>query len=141
MHNFHIKLQALVLTSIYVSNERAKAVLGDVENLTEERVDEVLSQYLKDYKEGSWETKGWPAYLSAYQLSKAAMNSDTRILAKKYPGICINCVCPGYVKTDINYYTGILSVEEGAEGPVRLALLPHGGPSGLLFEQLEEEEF
>ncbi|GKU96910.1 hypothetical protein SLEP1_g10090 [Rubroshorea leprosula] len=91
----------------YVSNEWAKAVLGDVENLTEERVDGVLSQYLKDYKEGSWETKGWPAYLSAYKLSKAAMNADTRILAKKYPGICINCVCPGYVKTDINYYTGI----------------------------------
>ncbi|GKU96891.1 hypothetical protein SLEP1_g10073 [Rubroshorea leprosula] len=125
----------------YVSNEWAKAVLGDVGNLTEERVDEVLSQYLQDYKEGSLETKGWPAYLSAYKLSKAAMNAYTRILAKKYPGICINCVCPGYVKTDINYYSGILSVEEGAEGPVRLALLPHGSPSGFFFEQLEEEEF
>ncbi|GLT60628.1 hypothetical protein SLA2020_333860 [Shorea laevis] len=83
-----------------VSNEWATAILGDAENLTEEKVDEVLSQYMKDYKEGSVETKGWPAYFSAYTLSKAAMNAYTRILAKKYPGFCINCVCPGFVKTD-----------------------------------------
>ncbi|GLT84543.1 hypothetical protein SLE2022_027680 [Rubroshorea leprosula] len=124
-----------------VSNEWAKAVFNDVENLTEEKVDEVLSQYLKDFKEGSLETKGWPANMSAYTLSKAAMNAYTRIPAKRYPDFCINCVCPGFVKTDVNYNTGILSVEEVAEGPVRLALLPNGSPSGLFFDRLEEQEF
>ncbi|GKV13094.1 hypothetical protein SLEP1_g24161 [Rubroshorea leprosula] len=104
-----------------VSNEWAKAVFNDVENLTEEKVDEVLSQYVEDFKEGSLETKGWPANMSAYTLSKVAMNVYTRILAKKDPDFGINCVCPGFVKTDVNYNTGILSVEEGAEGPVRLA--------------------
>ncbi|GLT50277.1 hypothetical protein SLA2020_237730 [Shorea laevis] len=79
--------------------------------------------------------------MSAYTLSKAAMNAYARILAKKYPDFCINCVCPGFVKTDVNYNTGILSVEEGAEGPVRLALLPNGSPSGLFFDRLEEQEF
>ncbi|XP_059636092.1 (+)-neomenthol dehydrogenase-like [Cornus florida] len=115
-----------------ISNEWAKGVLSDVENLIEERVDEVLNMFLKDFKE-SIETKGWPAFLSAGKISKAALNAYTRILAKKYPTFCINCVCPGFVKTDINCNTGILTVEEGAEIPVKLSLLPHGGPSGCIF--------
>ncbi|KAJ0052547.1 hypothetical protein Pint_00382 [Pistacia integerrima] len=122
----------------YVTNEWAKGVLRDVENLTTEGVDEILRQYLNDYKEGLLETKGWPGFLSAYILSKAAMSAYTRILAKKYPTFCINCVCPGYVKTEMNHNTGILSVEDGAESCVRLALLPIGGPSGLFFSRTEE---
>ncbi|KAL4309114.1 hypothetical protein GQ457_01G055510 [Hibiscus cannabinus] len=122
-------------------NEWAKGVFSDAENLTEEKVDEVLSRYVEDLKEGSLEEKSWPAFFSAYILSKAALNAYTRILAKKYPDLIINCVCPGYVKTDLNYNSGILSVEEGAEGPVRLALLPNGGPSGLFFERNQESEF
>ncbi|GLT50274.1 hypothetical protein SLA2020_237700 [Shorea laevis] len=124
-----------------VSNEWASAILNDAENLTEERVDEVVNKYLKDCKEGSLEAGGWPDSTIAYCISKAAMNAYTRILAKKHPSFCINCVCPGYVKTDINYNTGFLTVEEGAQGPVRLALLPNGGPSGVFFSRLEESEF
>ncbi|GLT50278.1 hypothetical protein SLA2020_237740 [Shorea laevis] len=124
-----------------VSNEWAKAILSDAENLKEERVDEVVNKYLKDFKEGSLEAGGWPDSTIAYFISKAAMNAYTRIFAKKHPSFCINCVCPGYVKTDINYNTGFLTVEEGAQGPVRLALLPNGGPSGLFFSRLEESEF
>ncbi|KAK0581337.1 hypothetical protein LWI29_012556 [Acer saccharum] len=125
----------------YIRNEWAKGVLVDAENLTEERVDEVLSEFLKDFKEGSLETKGWPHFLSAYSVTKVAMNAYTRILAKKYPNFCINCVCPGYVKTDINCNIGILSVKEGAASPVRLALLPNGGPSGVFFVRGELSSF
>ncbi|KAF8412290.1 hypothetical protein HHK36_000251 [Tetracentron sinense] len=120
-----------------IYNEKAKEVLSDVDGLTEERVDEMLNEFLKDYKENSLETKGWPAILSGYILSKVAMNAYTRILAKKFPTFCINCVCPGFVKTDINCKSGYLTVEEGAESPVRLALLPDGGPSGLFFMRKE----
>ncbi|KAG8391787.1 hypothetical protein BUALT_Bualt01G0223300 [Buddleja alternifolia] len=124
-----------------IPNEWAKGILSDVENLTEERIDQVLNEFLKDFKEGSIEAKGWPQYFGAYILSKAAMNAYTRILAKKYPNFLINCVCPGYVKTDINHNTGILTVEEGAESPVRLALLPDDGPSGLFFVRKEVSSF
>ncbi|GKU96897.1 hypothetical protein SLEP1_g10078 [Rubroshorea leprosula] len=55
-----------------VSNEWAKTILSDAENFTEERVDEVLNKYLKDFKEGSLKAQGWPAFMSAYKLSKAA---------------------------------------------------------------------
>ncbi|KAJ7950123.1 (+)-neomenthol dehydrogenase [Quillaja saponaria] len=120
----------------------AKEVLTDVDNLTEGKLDEVLTQFLKDFKEeGSLETKGWPSLMSSYIVSKAALNAYTRILAKKYPSFCINCVHPGYVKTDITYDTGQLSVDEGAESPVRLALLPNGGPSGVFFFRTEEAPF
>ena len=91
----------LVVLFQNIKNEWAKAVLSDAENLTEERVDEVLNQFLKDFKEGLLEAKSWPSNLSGYTVSKAALNAYTRILARKYPTLCINCVCPGFVKTDL----------------------------------------
>lgn len=121
----------------FVTNEGTNQVLSDAENLTEERVDGVLQEFLKDFKEGVSETKGWDSYLSAYTLSKAALNAYTRILAKKYPRFMINSVCPGYVKTDINCFTGMLSTHEGAQSPVRLALLPAGGVSGMFFSRAD----
>ncbi|CAH1416353.1 unnamed protein product [Lactuca virosa] len=118
-----------------LENEWAKGILSDVENLTEEKIDEVLNQYLNDFKEGLLETKGLPTTLSAYMISKIAMNGYTRILANKYTSFCINCVCPGYVKTYINYNNGILSTEEGAKTPVKVALFLDGGPSGCFFDR------
>ncbi|KAG6725328.1 hypothetical protein I3842_02G027900 [Carya illinoinensis] len=120
-----------------INNEWAKGLLIDDKRLTEERLDEVLHQFLKDTKEGSLETKGWPPHTSAYVVSKAALNSYTRLLAKRFPNFCINSVCPGFVKTDITNNTGILSAAEGASYFVRLALLPKGGPSGVFFRQQE----
>ncbi|XP_058744034.1 (+)-neomenthol dehydrogenase-like [Vicia villosa] len=117
----------------YVSNEWAKGVFSDVENLTEERIDEVSKEFIKDFEEGSLERKGWPRYLAAYTVAKVSMNAYTRIIAKKYPNFCINCVCPGYVKTDITANTGFYTAKEGAAHPVRLALLPNGSPSGLYY--------
>ncbi|KAI3444587.1 hypothetical protein Pfo_001252 [Paulownia fortunei] len=124
-----------------IPNEWARKVLGDAENLTEERVDLVMNQFLEDFKEGSYKTKGWPSHLPAYRVSKAALNAYTRILAKKYPAFQINCVCPGYVKTDFNTKTGMLPVEEGAQRPVRVALMPNDGPSGIFFVNNEESSF
>jgi len=125
----------------YIPGERVKGVLNDAETLTEGTIDELLKEFLKDFKEESLETKGWPTFSSAYILSKAAMNAYTRILAKKYPTFRVNCVCPGYVKTDLNDNTGVLSVEEGAGHPVRLALLPDDGPTGVFFVQNELSSF
>jgi len=100
-----------------------------------------VKKFLSDFKEGSLESKGWPRYLGAYIVSKAAMNGYTRILAKKNPSFCINSVCPGYVKTDITSNTGLLTVEEGAASPVRLALLPNGSPSGLFYYRTDVASF
>ncbi|GMJ01547.1 short-chain dehydrogenase/reductase 1 [Hibiscus trionum] len=104
---------------------------------TEEKLSEIISEYLRDFKEGTHESNGWPTFLPAYTVSKVALNAYTRILANKYPDFCINCVCPGFAKTDINYNAGTTTVKEGAETPVKLALLPKGGPSGLFFAEGE----
>ncbi|KAF5946325.1 hypothetical protein HYC85_016553 [Camellia sinensis] len=110
---------------ILIPSEWAKGVLNDVESLTEERVEEVLNEFLKDFKE----------------VSKVAINAYTRILAKKYPTFRINCVCPGWVKIDINNHIGKLTTEQGAQCPVKLALLPNDGPSGLFFINNEPTSF
>nr|XP_009602878.1 (+)-neomenthol dehydrogenase-like [Nicotiana tomentosiformis]XP_016504578.1 PREDICTED: (+)-neomenthol dehydrogenase-like [Nicotiana tabacum] len=103
-------------------NEWAIGMLSDAKSLTEERVDEVLNEFLKDFKEKSIEAKGWPTYFSAYKVSKASLIAYTRVLATKYPNFRINCVCPGFCKTDVNCNTGSLSAEEGAESLVNFVL-------------------
>lgn len=84
---------------------------------------------------------GWPTSVAAYTVSKVALNAYTRILAKRHPTICVNCVNPGYVKTDINGNSGILTVEQGAKGPVMLAMLADGSPSGLFYDQTRGTSF
>ena len=115
--------------------------MSNEESLTEEKVDEVVQTFLKNFKEGSLQANDWPTQGGAYKVSKAALNAYTRIISKKYPSFCINCVCPGFSRTDITCNLGPLSAEEGAESPVKLALMPHGGPSGLFFNQKDVFSF
>nr|XP_016460345.1 PREDICTED: (+)-neomenthol dehydrogenase-like [Nicotiana tabacum] len=124
---------------ILVNNAGIGGVTADADALrpkqesTGEKIQEVIEQYLRDNKENTLQAKGWPSLMSAYILSKAAMNTYSRVMAKKYPSIQINCICPGFVKTDMTYNSGILSIEQGAESPVMLALQPDAGPSGFFF--------
>lgn len=124
-----------------IESERVEAVFGcdDVEEITMEKMDNLINEFLRDCKEDKLEANGWPR--SAYQLSKAAMNAYTRILAKQYTSICVNSVSPGFVKTDINGGLASLTAAEGAEFAVRLALLPSGSPSGCFFKKLEQTCF
>ncbi|KAI9181846.1 hypothetical protein LWI28_019251 [Acer negundo] len=125
----------------FLSNERAKEVLSNVNDQTEEKIDQVVKGFLEDAKEGLLENNGWPVNFSAFVVSKAALNAYTRIFANKLPKISINAVSPGFVKADLNFNKGELTVEEGARGPVMLALAPDGGPSGLFFDQMELSTF
>ncbi|XP_058082900.1 salutaridine reductase-like [Magnolia sinica] len=120
-----------------IPNEKFKEEVNHVDGLTEERLDEWLQSYLKDFKEERLDKHGWPTTTSAYIISKAALNAYTRILAKKFPTFCINSVHPGAVKTDMNHLWWTETLEEGAHGPVMLALLPDGGPSGHFFDQMK----
>ncbi|CAA0820787.1 (+)-neomenthol dehydrogenase [Striga hermonthica] len=125
----------------FLSSKWATRALSDQENLTEEKIDEVVKNFLTSFKQGSLEGDNWPTQMSAYKVSKGAMNAYTRLIARKYPGFCINCVCPGFVRTDITCNQGLLSADEAAKGPVEIALMAHGGPSGLFFKQSEVSPF
>ncbi|KAM7491360.1 hypothetical protein LguiA_034281 [Lonicera macranthoides] len=119
-----------------IPSEKIKYELQNLDNLTEEKIDEILQWFLRDFKEDKLKANGWPLTVSAYKVSKASINAYTRLLAKKFPNILVNCVHPGYVLTDITCNTGHLTPEEGARAPVMAALLPDGGPSGVYFNQM-----
>ncbi|XP_024993587.1 (+)-neomenthol dehydrogenase-like [Cynara cardunculus var. scolymus] len=122
-------------------NEKLKEELEDIEHLTEERIDEIIQWFLKDLKADKLQENGWPLTASAYKVSKAAVNAYTRLMARKFPNILVNCVHPGYCVTDITSNTGFSTAEEGAKGPVMAALLPNDGPSGVYFSQTEITPF
>lgn len=122
-------------------SEVTRATLANVHDLTEEKMDELVQNFLQSVKEERLEANGWSKMLPAYTVSKLMLNAYTRILANRYPNMYINCVHPGYVDTDLNWHTGTQPVEEGARGPVNLALLPNGGTTGCYFDQTEMGEF
>jgi NAD(P)-dependent dehydrogenase (short-subunit alcohol dehydrogenase family) len=68
----------------------------------------------------------------AYSSSKSALNALTLLYANalRQDGILVNAANPGYVATDLNSHRGVLSVEQGAQAPVMLALLGPDGPTG-----------
>jgi NAD(P)-dependent dehydrogenase (short-subunit alcohol dehydrogenase family) len=73
--------------------------------------------------------------MTAYRLSKLALNGLTLILADSVKGrnVLVNAGCPGWVRTDMGSPNAPRSAEEGAEGIVWLATLPDGGPHGGFF--------
>ncbi|XP_071695886.1 salutaridine reductase-like [Rutidosis leptorrhynchoides] len=112
----------------WIRNEKVKAEFMGIENLTEEKIDEIIQKFFTDFKANKLPENGWPLTCTAYKISKAAVNGYTRLLARKFPNMLINSVHPGYVITDITSHTGILTTTEGAKAPVMVALLPDDGP-------------
>ncbi|KAH7299251.1 hypothetical protein KP509_24G002300 [Ceratopteris richardii] len=124
-----------------LSSCKLQQELSDLSNLSEAFIDEVLSVYLNDVKQISWEGKGWPQKFPSYKMSKIALHAYTRLLAMQMEKrnllgmkVFVNCVHPGFVRTDLSSGRGNLSAHEGAENVVLLALLPpEDCPSGQFF--------
>lgn len=74
---------------------------------------------------------------AAYSPSKTALNALTLQYANELraDGILVNAVAPGYVDTDINGHSGLLTPEQGAAVVVRLATVGEGGPTGGFFSE------
>ncbi|KAL2805396.1 carbonyl reductase [NADPH] 3 [Daubentonia madagascariensis] len=98
------------------------------ETLTEVDLVDLMKKFVEDTKNEVHEREGWPN--SAYGVSKLGVMVLSRILARrldekrKADRILLNACCPGWVKTDMAGAYGSRTVEEGAETPVYLALLP-----------------
>uniref|UniRef100_A0A0E0EGC1 Uncharacterized protein n=1 Tax=Oryza meridionalis TaxID=40149 RepID=A0A0E0EGC1_9ORYZ len=124
-------------SELKMPNEKLRDELRNVDIWDEARIEAMLNEFLGDLKNERLEEAGWPTMLPAYSMSKTVVNLYTRILAKRHPGMRINCVHPGFVNTEINWNTGIIPPEEGARGAVKAALLPQDGPTGCYFDQTE----
>lgn len=110
------------------------------ETLREEDLVDLMKKFVEDAKNEVHESEGWPN--SAYGVSKLGVTVLSRILARrldekrKADRILLNACCPGWVKTDMAGEFGLKTVEEGAETPVYLALLPPDAtePQGQLVQ-------
>ncbi|XP_059661749.1 salutaridine reductase-like isoform X3 [Cornus florida] len=136
-----VNVSSLVGQLRFISNEKVKEDLQNVDSLTEDKIDKILQWFLQDFKENKLQANGWPLIAPAYRLSKAAINAYTRLVARKFPDFRVNCVHPGYVKTDMTGNMGNLTPDEGARGPVMLALLADNSPSGFYYDQMHASTF
>lgn len=85
-------------------------------------------------------TDGIDAEHLPYGVSKAGLNAFTDALARQYPELFVNAVCPGWVRTDMGGQEAPRSVENGAETPVWLARF-RAGPSGQFWRDAEQKEW
>lgn len=130
-----------------IGNDTLREQLSDTASLTEELIDNMLNTFLEQAKDGSWTEGGWPQTFTDYSVSKLAINCYTRFLARELSDrpegekICVNCFCPGWVKTAMTGWVGNISVEDGADTGVWLALLPGQPASGKFFAERRETSF
>ena len=87
-------------------------------------------------------SSGWGSHAQglggpgAYGVAKAALNALTRALTRDLPqGVKINACDPGWVATRMGGASAPLTLEEGADTPVWLALLPEDGPTGGFYRR------
>lgn len=123
-------------------------------------VDEVttlMNDFQTAVKAGDYAEKGWPG--TAYCVSKAGLNGMTKVLGRQIAqgngvvaqarglghelghgvatGVSINAVDPGYVNTDMTKGRGRKSPDQGAMGPVHVALQDIQGANGEYWENSE----
>jgi NAD(P)-dependent dehydrogenase (short-subunit alcohol dehydrogenase family) len=95
----------------------------------------LMQSFVSDVASGVHASRGWPS--NAYSVSKVGMNALVRVLARELTDdprrIAVNAACPGWVRTRMGGRAAPRSVEQGAQTPVWLALMPEGGPNGGFF--------
>jgi carbonyl reductase 1 len=95
---------------------------------TMEEVTKYMNDFVEAAKKGDHSAKGWPD--TAYGISKVGVSLMSIIqqqeIAKDQsrPDIVINACCPGYVDTDMTSHKGTKTIDEGADTPLYLSLLP-----------------
>ncbi|CAJ1974723.1 unnamed protein product [Sphenostylis stenocarpa] len=130
-----------------LENDALREQLSDEESLTEELIDGMVSTFLQQIEDNNWRSEGWPQKYTDYSVSKLAVNAYTRFLARKFSErpegekIYVNCYCPGWVKTALTGYAGSVSVEQGADTAVWIALFPDQAITGKFFAERREINF
>ena len=95
----------------------------------------LMDEFIAAVDDSSYAKKGWPG--AAYTVSKAGLNAFVRMLSRDLEkrSIIVNAVSPGWVRTDMGGAGAPRSLEEGANGITRAALLHGSGAAGGSFLQ------
>ncbi|XP_033743473.1 carbonyl reductase [NADPH] 1-like [Pecten maximus] len=101
------------------------------ENISQEELKILMQQFVDCIKMGTHGANGWPTgkYTSGYGVSKIGATVISFIQQRELkkdsrPDIVVNAVCPGYVVTDLTGQQGFKTIDQGAETPLYLAMLP-----------------
>lgn len=96
------------------------------QNIDELTLNQLAEEYISSVKNNTFESKGWPKW--GYGVSKLLLNVYIRILSQNpliiKKNIQVYSCCPGYVKTDMSSFKGVLTIQEGAITPIYLVELP-----------------
>ncbi|KAJ4761830.1 NAD(P)-binding Rossmann-fold superfamily protein [Rhynchospora pubera] len=120
-----------------LTNPAIRKLLLEEETLKEEKIDQIVKQFLIQVKDGTWQEHGWPKVWTDYSVSKLALNAYSRVLARRLEGngVSVNCFCPGFTRTDMTGGWGQRSADEAAAAAAALALLPSEElPTGKFFK-------
>jgi NAD(P)-dependent dehydrogenase (short-subunit alcohol dehydrogenase family) len=122
------KVRQTMETNLYGPLQLTQAILPMMKRRRHGRVVNVSS--------GSGQLTDMGVGEAGYRIAKTGLNAATAIFAaelKKDPktkDILVNCMCPGWVKSDMGGPYATRSLAQGADTAVWLATLPKGGPSG-----------
>jgi carbonyl reductase 1 len=110
---------------------------------TEADVTSIMQDFAAAVEARKEKDAGFPS--AAYAVSKAGLIGATRALARvekeKGGSVLINACCPGYVNTDMSKHNGVLTPDQGAMTPVKLALGDIGGSTGEFWEKERRSEW
>ncbi|XP_065936076.1 carbonyl reductase [NADPH] 1-like isoform X2 [Magallana gigas] len=100
--------------------------------ITVDDLTNLMHDFIQAAKKGNHENKGYPS--SAYGMSKVGVSVLTEIQHRQLStdsreDILVNACCPGYVDTDMSSHKGHKTIDQGADTPIYLALLPPGTKS------------
>ncbi|XP_045456662.1 carbonyl reductase [NADPH] 3-like [Melitaea cinxia] len=104
----------------YIPSEKLRQKFQDPK-LTIPELSDLMRQYVEAAKQGT-QAAEWGD--SAYNVSKVGLTALTMIQQRLLNDrdIKVNAVHPGYVDTDMSSHQGPLSIDQGAQAPLYLAL-------------------
>jgi len=94
-------------------------------NLNMDQLCDLIQKFVADAKTGNHEKSGFAN--SAYGMSKVGVSVMTFIQQRQLNSkddIIVNACCPGYVDTDMTSHKGHKTINQGADTPLYLAMLP-----------------
>ncbi|KAF9807968.1 hypothetical protein SFRURICE_017140 [Spodoptera frugiperda] len=103
-----------------IPSEELRQRLND-EKLTVPELSDLMQQYVDAAQQGT-QTEAWGT--SSYVVSKVGVSALTNVQQRMLESrdIKVNSVHPGYVDTDMTSHRGPLTIDQGAEAPLYLAL-------------------